>query len=82
MEFRILTIKVETILGETESTDKTFFEYLYEYSIEHKLTDELGEFGYPVVEYQGGPISLANMLREKFGMERDEIDQLYPQLNE
>jgi hypothetical protein len=82
MDFRFVKIKVETVLGENESMDKMFFEYLDEYSITHKMDEAKGDNGCPIVEYEGGPISLYNMLKEKFGMEREDIEQSYPQLNE
>lgn len=82
MNFKFIKINAETIIGENEEMDKMFLEYLEEYSITQKPTEEKGENGYPVVEYEGGPISLKNMLAEKFGMEREEIQQLYPQLDE
>jgi len=82
MEFNLIKIEIETVLGEDEEMDLRFFEYLDEYSIVYKLNESKGENGCPIVEYEGGPISLANMLREKFGMEKQDIQEIYPQLNE
>lgn len=74
-------VKVETVLGD-EAMDSLFFNYLEEYSIEHRITEDKGESGFPLVEYTGGPVALTNMLREKFGMEREDINQIYPDINE
>ena len=73
-------IKQETVIGETPEFDKVFFEYLDEYSITYKVLEEKGEFGYPLVEYEGGPISLGNMLREKFGLGVEDIAQNHPEI--
>jgi hypothetical protein len=82
MNFSIKKIKVETVVGSNENMDSVFFEYLNEYSISYKINEDLGENGYPIIDYEGGPISLTNMLKEKFGMEKDEIEKNYPDLNE
>lgn len=82
MNFTLIKIKVETVIGTNDNIDSLFFEYLDEYSISYKVMEENGNNGYPIIEYEGGPISLKNMLMEKFGMDRDEIDQNYPLLNE
>jgi len=74
-------VKVETVLGE-ENMDSLFFSYLDEYSIEHKITEDVGESGFPMVEYTGGPVALTNMLMEKFGMDKQDINQIYPEINE
>jgi hypothetical protein len=73
------TIKLPTVLGEDEVTDSLFFQYLDEYSIEYKILEE-SEMGYPVVEYKSGPIALRNMMMERFGFEREEIEAEYPHL--
>ena len=76
-----ITIKVETVLGENEDFDKAFFDYLDEYSIEYKISEEPNEsHSWPLVEYTGGPISLKSMLKERFGMELNEMQELYPEL--
>lgn len=80
--FRFVTVSIETVLGENEDFDRSFFEYLEEYSIAHKIpeTDEVTEW--PIVEYTGGPVSITNMLKERFGMSQEEIDENYPEIKE
>lgn len=82
MEFKFITITVDTILGENENFDKVFFEYLEEYSIAHKILEKDTDREWPRVEYTSGPIALTNMLKERFGMEQSEIDDLYPEIKE
>jgi hypothetical protein len=79
MKLVIKTIEVPTVLNENEIADKIFYDYLEEYSIEHKVVNEEE---YPLVEYTGGVISLTNMLKEKFGYTKEEIQEYYPQLTE
>ena len=79
MKLVIKTIEVPTVLNENEIADKIFYDYLGEYSIAHKVVNEEE---YPLVEYTGGVISLSNMLREKFGYTKEEIQEYYPQLTE
>jgi hypothetical protein len=52
MIFKFVTVKVDTILGENEEFDKSFFEYLDEYSISHKILESEGG-QWPTVEYTG-----------------------------
>jgi hypothetical protein len=78
MNFNFVTVTTETILGENEEFDKSFFEYLDEYSISHKILESKGENKWPLVEYTGGALSISNMLKERFGMGGDEIDEIYP----
>lgn len=73
------TIKLATVLGDDETRDTLFFQYLDEYSIEYKILDEK-EFDYPIVEYKSGPIALRNMMMERFGFDRSEIEEEYPYL--
>jgi hypothetical protein len=80
MDFKFVTVSLETILGENDEFDKSFFAYLEEYSISHKIIDESAT-EWPTVEYTGGPISITNMLKERFGMSQEEIDELYPEIN-
>lgn len=79
MKLVIKSIEVPTVLNENEIADKIFYDYLEEYSIEHKVVNEEE---YPLVEYTGGVISLTNMLKEKFGYTKEEIQEYYPQLTE
>ena len=80
MDFRFITVTVDTVLGENNEFDKSFFDYLDEYSISHKiLENEDGQW--PSVEYTGGPLSITNMLRERFGMNDKEINEMYPEIN-
>lgn len=74
----IVKIEVQTVLNENEDFDKLFFEYLDEYSIEHKVLESEGK--YPMVEFTGGIISLNNMLRERFGYTKEEIEEAFPEL--
>lgn len=80
IDYRLITIEVETVIGESEDIDKGFFEYLDEYFIIPKILEKEENQEWPIVEYTGGPVSLSNMLKEKFGMSREEIEQNYPQL--
>jgi hypothetical protein len=79
MDFKFVTVTVDTVLGENDEFDKSFFEYLDEYSISHKILEN-GEGKWPSVEYTGGPLSITNMLKERFGMEQEEIEELYPEI--
>jgi hypothetical protein len=79
---KLITIKIQTVLGENEEFDDLFFQYLEEYSIDRKILP-IGEGEkYPEVEYTSGPIALSNMLRERFGYDRYEIEEKYPELIE
>jgi hypothetical protein len=79
---KLITIKIQTVLGENEEFDDLFFQYLDEYSIDRNvLPIEEGE-AYPMVEYTSGPIALGNMLRERFGYDRYEIEEKFPELIE
>lgn len=80
MDFRFITVTIDTVLGENNEFDKSFFEYLDEYSISHKIL-EYEEGKWPSVEYTGGPLSITNMLRERFGMTDKEINEMYPEIN-
>ena len=80
MNFNFVTVTVDTVLGENEEFDKSFFEYLDEYSISHKILENEEDRKWPSVEYTGGPLSITNMLKERFGMEQEEIDELYPEI--
>jgi hypothetical protein len=79
MKYITHTIEIETVLGDNDEHDNSFMEYLKEYYIEYEISDN-SESGYPIVKYTGGPISLKNMLRERFGLEDQEIQTLYPQI--
>jgi hypothetical protein len=82
MYFKIVTIKAETVLGENEDFDKSFFDYLGEYSISHKVLELDENQKWPTVEYTGGPIALSNMLKERFGLSQEEIEVTYPEIKE
>lgn len=82
MNFRKVTVKVDTILGENEDFDKSFFEYLEEYSIEYKILEKEEGKEWHTVEYTGGPIAIGNMLKERFGYLDYEIEDLYPEIND
>jgi hypothetical protein len=80
---KIVTIRVLTALYDDPDIDKLFYEYLDEYSISHKIATEPAPGDpYPEVDYTGGPIALRNMLKERFGYEREEIESTYPELME
>ena len=74
------TISIETVLGDNDEFDNSFYAYLDEYSI-HYAVGDIGDSGYPVVEYTGGPIALCNMLKARFGLEQQEIQELYPNIH-
>lgn len=78
MSFKEYTISLETVLGENEDHDASFFNYLDQYSISHSILETEGQF--PVVSYTGGPVSLCNMLRDRFGMEDPDILQQFPEI--
>lgn len=80
MDFKFVTVSLETVLGQNEEFDRAFFDYLEEYSISHKIMEE-AETEWPTVEYTGGPVSITNMLKERFGMSQEEIDESYPEIN-
>ena len=82
MVFKFVTVKVDTVLGENDELDKAFFEYLDEYSISHKVLESEEGGQWPQVEYTGGPLSITNMLKERFGMEEIEIDEMYPEIKQ
>lgn len=78
---KIVTIRVLTALYDDPDIDKLFYEYLDEYSITYKIgTEPTEDEKYPEVDYTGGPIALRNMLNERFGYEREEIESFYPEL--
>jgi hypothetical protein len=79
MKLIVKSIEVPTVLNEDKLADQIFYDYLEEYSIAHKVVNEEE---YPLVEYTGGVISLSNMLKEKFGYTKEEIQEYYPQLLE
>lgn len=80
-DFKPVSVSIETILGENEEFDKNFFEYLDEYSISYKIFEPQSELSsWPIVEYTGGPIAITNMLKERFGMETEEIKTTYPNI--
>jgi hypothetical protein len=80
MDFKFVTVAVDTVLGENDEFDRSFFEYLDEYSISHKVLENEEGKNWPSVEYTGGPVSITNMLKERFGMEEKEIEELYPEI--
>jgi len=82
MSHNKVTIKVETILGENEDFDKSFFEYLEEYYIEYKINEKEDGEKWPKVEYTGGPIAIGNMLKERFGYLDHEIYESYPEIKD
>lgn len=81
-DFKFVTVTAETILGENDEFDKSFFDYLGEYSISHRIVEGETQSEWPMVEYTGGPISITNMLKERFGMTQEEIDETYPEIKE
>lgn len=78
----LITITIQTVLGENEEFDTLFFQYLDEYSIDRNILPLSGGEQYPLVEYTSGPIALNNMLRERFGYDRYEIAEKFPELIE
>ena len=52
MDFKFVTVTADTVLGENDEFDKSFFEYLDEYSISHKILEK-NEGRWPSVEYTG-----------------------------
>ena len=80
---QLFTIEVQTVIGNDPHMDKIFTSYLEEYSIVHRINeDQMQAERWPVVSYTGGPISLSNMLREKFGYTPEEIREQFPELDE
>lgn len=76
--YKLYKIQLETIYGKDSEMDRAFMEYLNEYSIEHTILES--ESSFPMIEYTGGPISLSNMLQEKFGYTPDEIKLEFPEI--
>jgi len=74
----VVKIEIQTVLNENEEFDRLFFEYLDEYSIDHKVLES--EEKYPIVEFSGGVIALSNMLIERFANTKEEIEETYPEL--
>jgi len=82
--YKLVTVELETIFGQDPEMDEMFTSYLDEYSIVHKVSDAetKSNSGWPRLQYTGGPISLSNMLQERFGYTLDEIQAEFPQINE
>lgn len=82
--YKLFTISLETVWGNDRVMDKAFTDYLDEYSIVYKVADSETptENGWPLLEYTAGPIALANMLQEKFGYNREDIEQQFPEIVE
>jgi len=82
--YKIVSIEVETIFGQDPDMDRLFTDYLEEYSISHKVVESESPSvsGWPRIQYTGGPISLSNMLQEKFGYSLNEISTEFPEINE
>jgi hypothetical protein len=78
----LITITIQTVLGENEEFDTLFFQYLDEYSINRKIMPLSEGEQYPMVEYTSGPIALNNMLKERFGYDGYEIAEKFPELIE
>jgi hypothetical protein len=73
-------ISKTTFLGEDPQMDKEFLNYLEYLEIENKIVESSSEW--PVVEYEGSPYDLKNMLDSRFGMSQSEIREEFPQLFE
>ena len=83
-DYKLVTIELETVFGQEPAMDKLFTDYLGEYSIIYKVleSEQPTSSGFPVLQYVGGPISLTNMLKEKFGFSDSEIASEFPQIAE
>lgn len=83
-DYKLVTIEIETVFGKDQRSDKYFTDYLEEYSIVWQVieTETPTPSGWPLIQYTGGPISLSNMLREKFGFNQEEVLSSFPQLSE
>lgn len=83
-DYKLVTIEVETVFGKNQREDKYFTDYMEEYSIVWQLieTETPTQSGWPLMQYTGGPISLKNMLREKFGFTQEEVLSSFPQIAE
>lgn len=77
--YKIFKIQLETVYGQSSEMDSYFTEYLDEYSIAHVVLESEGR-EFPLIEYSGGPISLSNMLKEKFGYSMEEIRVQFPEI--
>ncbi len=80
ISYQLHTVEIQTYLGEDEDQDSAFLAYLEEYSISYEIKKKLDSEDYPTVTYTGGPVSLRNMLKERFGMDDSEIDSHYPEI--
>ncbi len=83
-DYKLVTIELQTVFGKDSRQDKYFTDYLEEYSIVWRVVEDENRAAdtWPVLQYMGGPISLTNMLREKFGFTHDEIATQFPQIAE
>jgi hypothetical protein len=81
--YKQITISLETVFGQDPEMDRMFTEYLDEYSITYQNlgSDPESASTFPILEYSGGPVSLSNMLREKFGFTPEEILVAFPELD-
>jgi hypothetical protein len=83
-DYKLVTIELETRFGKDQREDKYFTDYLEEYSIVWSVVEDNSQpaDAWPKLQYMGGPISLTNMLREKFGFSQEEIYSQFPQIAE
>jgi hypothetical protein len=83
-DYKLVTIELQTVFGQDQRQDKYFTDYLEEYSIVWRVVEDETRSAdtWPMLQYMGGPISLTNMLREKFGFTHDEIATQFPQIAE
>jgi hypothetical protein len=67
-----------TFLGEDPQMDEEFLNYLEYLEIDNRIVESSEEW--PMVEYEGSPYDIKNMLDSRFGMSISEIQKEFPQL--
>lgn len=71
-------ISRSTFIGVDPQVDKEFKDFLNYLEIEMRVIEDEGEW--PLVEYEGNPYDIKNVLISRFGMTEREIKEEYPQL--
>lgn len=79
IEPKKVKISRPTFIGVDPDIDKEFKEFLDFMVISFEIKEE-EEGEWPVVEYEGNPYDISNMLASRFGMSDTEIKEEYPQL--
>jgi hypothetical protein len=75
-----LKVKISrsTFMGQDPKSDEEFKEFLEYLNVEMSILESEGEW--PLVEYEGHPYDIKNVLLSRFGMSESEMKEEYPQL--